>query len=75
MRMSEFKIISQDTARQPFSTRTVGVRRVQCPDCDHRFKQGGTGGCFTMAWTPMACPKCGFPYSKLQGLSEKVKKE
>ncbi len=58
-----YEILYQDTARPKHSTKVTGIRKVRCPRCGNEFKQSGSGGCFTMRWTPMDCPSdCGFPW-------------
>lgn len=73
-----FEILSQDVVGEPYSTKTIGIRKVKCPRCGHVFEQSGSGGCFTMLWSPMNCPEdCGFswPEKKTQSSMLKVRNE
>lgn len=73
-----FEIIYEDTTRLPHSTEVTGIRKVRCPRCGNIFKQSGSGGCFTMRWTPMNCPDdCGFPWPEkdVRGSASKVRED
>jgi len=61
MEIKPFIYISGISFSEPYSTSSIEIREVECPDCGHRFTQKIEGGCFGSRATPYDCPKCDYP--------------
>lgn len=66
--MTDWIIIDSGLPDPTFKSGGISItnRKVECPECYHRFVQRIERGCFNITEDPYYCPKCEYPYNNVR---------